>query len=375
MDKATSISKVKTFFWNVLTAIIVALNVVAAMALIASAYAGTINPTTEPIAGVLPLVLPITAIVMLVVLVIDLIAWRRTAIFAGAVILICLPSILRVFPIHFSAHEPRDDNERSRSFKLLTMNVIDFKDLTEQYPDDVNPTMSFILRTDADVVCLQEVEYFCPLALTHVTQEQIDSLNTRYPYSVRQDNQMILSKYQVTPLDVRYENNSYGSGDLAAYRLNVYDQPITIFNVHLRSFQFTQKDKDVLKGLSHINRERISDARHSVLTKLENAAVDRARQADRMVQYIKHFGGTNVIVCGDFNDVPGCYTMRQLEDQDLKDVHGSIGLGYMHTYFHNRFYFCIDHVMYRGNIEPINIRRDKINLSDHYPLLTTFVVK
>jgi endonuclease/exonuclease/phosphatase (EEP) superfamily protein YafD len=94
-----------------------------------------------------------------------------------------------------------------------------------------------------------------------------------------------------------------------------------------------------------------------------------------MVQFIKRFGGKNVIVCGDFNDVPGCYTMRQLEGQELKDVYGTIGLGYMNTYFHNRFYFCIDHVMYRGNITPINIRRDKIDLSDHYPLFTTFVVK
>ena len=42
---------------------------------------------------------------------------------------------------------------------------------------------------------------------------------------------------------------------------------------------------------------------------------------------IRHYGGPNVIVCGDFNDVPGSYPVRSFADAGFQSVYPKIGFG------------------------------------------------
>ena len=68
-------------------------------------------------------------------------------------------------------------------------------------------------------------------------------------------------------------------------------------------------------------------------------------------------------------------TLKRLESIGMvhREVYPEVGMGYMSTYNRNRFWFRIDHVLYRGNLRPVSMERGKTASSDHYPLLTTFV--
>lgn len=359
---------------KVLTVIIVAVNIVVAILLMTSAWAGYVNPADFPLLGVAPMLTPIAVVLMLIMLIVDIIAWRRTALFAAFVMLITLPCVLDVMPLHVSPHK-LTAAERERSWTLLSMNVLDFFDITGKYPGDVNPALEYILRTDADVVCLQETEYFSPFDEVHITQAQMDSVTTRYPYVLLKDNLLLLSKYKADPIYLDFSNYSFGYGSVVAYRLHIDDRPVTLFNLHLHSFLLNEKERQILRDWRHHGSEKFSEAYNTVIDKLTDAAVGRAQQVDRLVELVKHYGGTNVVVCGDFNDVSGCYAMRQLEAQHLRDVHASVGFGYVNTFYNNRFYFCIDHIMWRGDMTATTFNRDKVEISDHYPIRTTFTWK
>jgi endonuclease/exonuclease/phosphatase (EEP) superfamily protein YafD len=56
----------------------------------------------------------------------------------------------------------------------------------------------------------------------------------------------------------------------------------------------------------------------------------------------------------------------------MKDAYEECALGPTITFHASRFYFRIDHVLYKGNFEAIDIERGDQKSSDHYPLLTTF---
>jgi hypothetical protein len=374
MDNNYTKSPIARFFGGVLTTIIVVLNIVVCGTLLLASYAGNYAPTEHHLLGVMPMLIPIAAPAVLVLVIIDLIAWRRTAVCAFLSFCICFPAILDVFPLHLSQKALNGD-EQERAWTLLTYNNYQNQDITGEYPGDINPYASYILKTDADVVCLQENQSFGPSRSIHLTQEQVDSISKRYPYIMLAGKALcIYSKYKIEPLNIGYQSGTSGSGDIAAYRLHIGDKQVTIFNVHLRSFNLSNDDKELYHELTEFKgKRRYNEVRNELIGKLADAAADRALQADSLVRYIKHYGGKNVVVCGDFNDVPGCYTMRQLEEQQLKDVYGSIGFGYINTYNANRFLFCIDHVMWRGDMTPRSIVREKLPISDHYPLLTTFV--
>ena len=79
-------------------------------------------------------------------------------------------------------------------------------------------------------------------------------------------------------------------------------------------------------------------------------------------------------MAGDFNDVPGCYTLEYLADLGFHNVYSEIGCGPDITYNSDRFYFRIDHVLYRGALQPLSIRRGRIRSSDHYPLIVDFAI-
>jgi endonuclease/exonuclease/phosphatase (EEP) superfamily protein YafD len=374
MDNVNAKSWFARFAKSLLTAVVAIANVVAVSVLLLSAFAGNYAPTEFHILGVVPMLLPIAAAVVLLLLMIDLIAWRKLAIFTAICFVVSLPAILDVFPLHLP-QRALNGEEQQRAWTLLSYNNYQNQDITGEYPGNINPYATFILNTDADVVCLQENAQFGPNEKFHFTQAQVDSITDRYPYVILTGKALcLLSKFKVEPIDLGIKDTKHAKCDMAAYRLFIGDKRVTLFNVHLRSFGLTDGEKSLYHDLTEFkSKRRINEARHELLGKLASAAADRALQADSLVRFIKHFGGPNVVVCGDFNDVPGCYTLRQLEKQDFKDVFGSIGNGYINTYNANRFYFCIDHILWRGNFKPRSFDCFKLPISDHYPLLTTFV--
>lgn len=347
-------------------------NLAFAGALIVSAYAGAINPQQSGFATILNITLPLWLVLNVLNLIFDIFFSRRLIVIPIIAIAICISPILNFCPINITA-KGVNSNEKDISFKVLTYNVMNFIDNEGKYSGDINRTISHILSTDADIVCLQECEYLQPLAKYHVSTEQIDSLKSRYPYhNIGHHGQAILSKYPFTNINLGLSR--LYSGDISAHLIEMNQRTITLFNVHLRSLRFSQDDREAYFDLTDINRSNDTNLSRllPLRNKLYSAARHRARQALIIRAYLDKAGG-NAIVCGDFNDVPNCYAIRTISGDSMSDAYAENAFGPTITFNANRFYFRIDHILYQGAIKAVDIERGDIASSDHYPLLTTFV--
>lgn len=159
-----------------------------------------------------------------------------------------------------------------------------------------------------------------------------------------------------------------------AARVYLKDDSITIINCHLQSLGLDRGDRNVYHRITDgdISLERLDSASTHILDKLTDAFMVRAVQAEWVRHVVDSIKG-NVIVCGDFNDVPLSYAARTVKGTDMADAFERTSLGPRITFHDNRFYFRIDHLFYRGNFSAYRTVIDAQPSSDHYPMMTSFM--
>lgn len=348
------------------------LNIACGLCTLLAGYGGYINPDKFALAQLANMTFPGWIVLTLILLAVNLFIRKKLAWLSVAVLVACIGPILTISPLNFTSRSLSPDDE-SRTFTLLTYNVYNFRDNQGVNPEWGNRTLSYILSTDADIVCLQESSNLNGVG----KKAQRDSINSRYPYRLysSRSGEVLLSKYHATEVDTPQPD--WGSGSFCAYDVEVEGHEVTVVNCHLQSIGLTDDDKELYreltdKELRNPSRSELSKVKNGIVTKLLAAFRIRAQQA----RYIKEFLATrkgNVILVGDFNDVPGSYAYRTIKSDGLKDAYSECAFGPTVTYNDNRFYFRIDQMLYRGDLEAVRIKRGYLRSSDHYPLFATFL--
>lgn len=353
----------------------VAISVITAAALILSAYGGCANPLNGVIPALMNLMLPAIALFSFLLLVTFAFFARKTAIIIAAAFVICAPPLFNLCPLNIFHSVP--DNEKT--FTVMTYNVCNLTDFTNPASDcTTNPTLASILTERPDIAALQECRTFEQSSSAGVDAAMLDSLYNLYPYRTNgAEGQALLSKFPFDELKLHF--NPTHEFQVRTYRINAPTDTFTLFNLHLKSIGLTDSDKelykDLTKGKTETNsiRSELRGIKHDLLSKLAAAFRERAVQAQKVKELVDSIGG-KVIVCGDFNDAPGCYAIREIKSAGLEDAYRHSATGPCITYHADRFYFRIDHILYRG-FTPVKTACPKIPYSDHYPLVTTFVHK
>lgn len=358
--------------------ILLAVDVIAVLALIVSAYAGMVSPLKHGGGwGIVGLTFPIVLVVVLLLAVVQIFRFRRGLWVLGAGIVLCLGPILTYCPLNvrFSPREPAPGDS---TFTLLSYNVAALIDQRPKgtYDSTYNAMVSYILERDADIVCLSESRDIGVPDYAHITAAQIDSLHARYPYIlINGYAQATLSKFPLEPIHITTSRTTFGIGDMGVYRVSLPGGKLmTLFNLHLQSLGLNRDDKELYIDLTELKPEHYQDVRAQLLSKIAAANVVRAHQTQTILSIIRHFGGENVVICGDFNDVPNCYAIRSFEDAGFRSVYPRIGFGPIITFHADRFYFCIDHVLYRGDFRPLRFLKGSTPISDHYPVEVRFEI-
>lgn len=272
-------------------------------------------------------------------------------------------------PFNFS----RTAADGERTFTLLTYNVYRYQ---PEKRLNYNQTVSSIINIGADIVALQEpLPIDKPNKRLGITREQCDSLKALYPYrKLVGDCLGILSRYPFTLVDL--PRNPGGSAQFAAFKLDIDGTECMLFNVHLQSFHLQPSQRHAYYEITDgdVSKKVLYQARRIILPKVKKALLSHAREAEMLAYDINAVSPEGrVIVCGDFNDILGSYPMRQLEKScGLSDAYADAAFGPTYTYHGSRFYFNIDHIMYRDFPRPLYTKRLKVPASDHYPVLTEF---
>lgn len=351
-------------------------NIVFAAGLVISAYIGGVDPEKFPIGQVINMTFPFWALLSIASLVVNLFVSRKRLLWLSVLsILVCWTPLTTYFPLHIR-NASVTEAEKESEFTLMTYNVFNFTDHQGVNPEWGNRTISYILSQNADVVCLQEAY---PL-IGHgagCNKSQQDSIKSRYPYYIDTPNrsgEMILSRYPVKLLDVPV-SKEWTTGQYTAYRAEIDGRNVTIVNCHLQSLGLTPDDKALYRELTDREtkptRSELSRAKHDIIPKLLDAFKERAQQVDSIKEFLNG-ASENVLLVGDFNDVPGSYAYRSMIRCGLRDAYAATSFGPIITYNDSRFYFRIDHIFYRGDMRAIAVKRGDIRSSDHYPLMATF---
>lgn len=351
-------------------------NVVVTLLLLASAYGGMVDPAVTSAGALVAMLFPTMLVMTLVFLAINIFLFRRLAVVNILALLACAGPIFTYSPVNFGKSRPAAGVAARDTFSLITYNIFDFDYIDGGYDGETpNRTVEYLIKKNADILVLQEALHANPLSRWRFDRAQIDSLRNLYPYKITSKTGLtIMSKFPTDTVAVAKKafEGSF-TADFACYRLNVEGRVLHIFNVHLQSIGLTRDDKQLYRTLLHrdFSRRNIEEARRQLVSKLSEAFRQRALQAKALRQCIDSIGG-NVIVCGDFNDIPGCYATRVVAGDDFSDAYRCAATGPAITYYANKFYFRIDHIFYRGDLEAVYVSRDKLKTSDHYPLYAVF---
>lgn len=349
--------------------------------MIACAYGGRVDPRISAIPGIAVMALPYLAIATFIVTVLWFLAGRW---FTGAVGILALAAawgpISNAVPLRFP-HNPR---QGAVSFKLMTWNFMhgwnmSGKDLTAGEDD----ALGYIMKSGADIVCLQELIHWNKKetpTLTDAVRHRFDSI---YPYMAFQPTKdtRVFSKYPVkhfpgTEIGARLADIH---GPQAAYDhvsffdVNIKGRHLMLVNVHLHSPGLDKEQQGVMTSIRSVStaKESAREFNDTIKDKIKHSLVQHDSDLNTMCKILENYHGP-VIVCGDFNDVPESHALLKMKKAGFHSVQAEVGLGPLITFNQHMMWFQLDHILYRGDIRPLNIRKGRIRTSDHYPLTSDF---
>ncbi|MBD5232699.1 MAG: hypothetical protein HDS65_00815 [Bacteroidales bacterium] len=357
---------------RILRGLAISVDVLLGAALCLTAYAGNISPLQHGgIWGIFPLCFPFCLVAAVIILILQLFWNRIGALIMALAMLICAGPIWDYCPLHFGTPSVPDD---ATKFTLLSYNVHNFlRPGEKEYDTSDDSAVAYILNTDADIVCLQEASF---LALANcLPAKLVYDIHNHYPNVLINDEVALLSRFPVQAVHLDPAPDIFKGADVACWRVTLPSgRFITVFNVHLESMRMKDDDREMYRNLTEFHRESIHDVKERILSKLSFSAVNRARQVQQLLRYIRLYGGPDVIITGDFNDVPGCYAIHALADAGFRSAYADRALGPAITFNQSRLYFRIDHTLYRGELKPLAISRGSTGASDHYPLVSSWAL-
>lgn len=334
-----------------------------------AAYGGYFNPQFWTLPSIGVLFFPYLAMATLAVSATWLICRKYVIGCIGiGVLFLCGPTFTAALPFRFG-NSPTD---KENTFKMVTYNCLHLED--SQYPDlPYNRTLNFLINSGADFICLQELYGFDYNGASKNFKSQVDSLRKIYPYISREGHkeEMFLSKFPFEEKSVNLGDVKYGN--MGVFELDVDGRKLTVINVHLSSYLLSEDERNVITEAKSREgmKKSIKEIEGSVYQKMRNAFIERSKIAKLIADYADHIGG-NVIVCGDFNDVPGSWTYRCFTKAGFEDAYAETGFGHIITYNQHLMLFHIDQILYRGDLVPLYVRKERLKTSDHYPLIAEF---
>lgn len=368
------------------------LNLGVALGLLCAAYGGKVAPEVSTLPALFSMTFPFWFGGAVALVIADLLLRQRWLAAVPAIALACsLGPIASYAPVNL-VKKKVSDQDSAKVFTLLTFNTAALVDIEREQrraagtlttDSSPNKIADYIIHSGADIVLTQEFVDVKENLYLGFSQRMVDTLNTVYPHRLFAEGPrgtygehrcMIFSKFPMRRVALPEAN---GFSEWSAAIIDIRGMETLVVDVHLQSIGLSRQDKDLYLELTEGegSKGKVLAARNTLFSKVSLAMRYRARQARTLRHAIDSIGVPNVIVAGDFNDIPGCYAIRQIAGDDFRNAFNDAANGPMITFHSDRFYFHIDHILYRGDMEAIDCGRGDCPESDHYPVLATFLMK
>ena len=283
-----------------------------------------------------------------------------------AVILIVAIAPISYTVSHKALFFPKQENQHS--FTLMSYNT---HLMGEGLKPKQNRVIQYILRTQPDVVCLQEVQV--TKSDNYLTLPELREALKVYPYtyfdfkiynSKRQYGNAVFSRY---PLVGKHTLHYESRGNITSVcDLVLPSDTIRLYINHLESNRVSLGS--LAPSLSEA--EKAMQELSYTSDKLEKASELRIRQAKTLHDDVTR-SPHPVLVVGDMNTTPVSYTYRILQkglrDAFLESSNGQIG----HTFAKRGLGVRIDYILHSKQLSASDFDIPHVDYSDHYPITTT----
>lgn len=367
--------KLKTIFLNLLATV----NIVVIVLMLLSGYSDHFSPEKYPLLACAGMFFPFTVIAnLLFVPIWVLLSWKRLLI-SIAGFLLAFPPIRIYMPLHARVEVPDD------ALCVVSYNVCGYGG-NFKYDAGMDTIFNYLKARGADIVCTQEdneskfhnmwqryTEFYAYNDTTNVSESNVIKncvgIHSRFP---------ILRK-EVIP----YDAPSNGS---VAYFLQVGADTVLVINNHLEQSHLNNKDRSRYEEMLESNlarnvienektRDTVTAETRDLMGKLTQGMKIRARHVEIIHQYIEEHRQYPIISCGDFNDTPISYAHHVMA-KGLTDCFVESGRGLGLSFNRKGFNLRIDHMMCSSHFTPLQCEiDDKMDASDHYPLLCWLKMK
>ncbi|MBN3036071.1 MAG: endonuclease/exonuclease/phosphatase family protein [Bacteroidales bacterium] len=348
------------------------LNIFSAFLLVISYATPFVNPARFWPLAFAGLAVPYLMLIQIMFLAIWLLMWKRLAILPLATLLLGFNHIGRIVQFHSGQNFPDQEDIRITSFNIRNFahKIHDGKP-AEQEKLMRKEISEFLAERKGTLVCLQE--YFCkreelPVSLRKFAtgiQMPYFCFQKYYETSRFPDALVIMSRY---PIISQGSIESEGKTICLFADLDMGDDTIRVFNVHLASIHFIREDYLFFDELLDGGSETIREGTRKILAKLKRAFVRRGNQVGIVHAAIQD-SPHPVVVCGDLNDTPHSYAYRVVKGR-LEDTFLKAGRGISNTYAGEQIpSYRIDYIFYDPCFFSTTCyQRFNVKLSDHYPI-------
>ena len=262
--------------------------------------------------------------------------------------------------------------------KVMSWNVHGFGIFDR--PHDVNTDeriLDFIQKEDPDILCLPEFYTIYSNALKPYSTTLLQRCGYR-EFRFKSDNTLGLKIYLGTAIFSKYPISAFKDIplDKHVYLLQCDMQlpdgrMVRTYFAHLQSYMLSDGDKTDIEATKHRTRTMPWSKARSYMRRFGAAYARRAPQADSAANIIAQ-SPYPVILCGDFNDLPGSYTYHRMQGK-LADAFAESGRGFGRTF--NLFLptLRIDYIFYDpAALHITGYRSPHTLLSDHNPVIAEF---
>lgn len=355
--------------------VMMASNIVAALFMLMTLLGSVLSPDKLILPAYFAMGFPIVIFANIAFVVFWLLARKWFFLLSLSLLIFSASEINNTFPVHFGK---TDMPQMNHPIRILTYNTRINGYIKKHTRRNPNKVIQYILDSDADIVCMQE--FTVSKNKEYLTEKDIFRIFKKYPYKHIQYKQKSIansdltgvatfSKYPILNKQLIHYPSLYNVSIFSD--INIHGKIIRLVNNHLESNRLTEQDKNMpLKLKNNFDTKNLTGITLNFSHKLGVAYKLRSVQAEAVAKTIAS-SPYKVIECGDLNDVPSSYAYTTVKGK-LKDAFAETGTGFGWT-FNERFYhFRIDYVFYDSSaFTPVLYKTDKVNYSDHYPVLCT----
>ncbi|MFY8020419.1 MAG: endonuclease/exonuclease/phosphatase family protein [Bacteroidia bacterium] len=357
--------------------IVFALNLLAAIGLIAALLAPEIDPKTFWPLAIFGLAFPIVYVANFVFIPFWALFRDKRVFLSLFLFLIGIPAGLKFFQFQFK-HELKGN--RSDYLNVISFNT-HFMGGYDKPEQDTVQFFKQLEEIDPDIICFQEFanlggnferpmfrEFFRRYRNFSIVNATGLSQDNPNGYGV-----CIFSKHPI--VNKGFVEMVNKAANLTIFADVVFQgETLRVVNTHLKSIVFEKQDYKTVETISKAGAGGVPVfGIRRIIAKLKYAFKIRCVQADAIREKLDYCIYP-IILCGDFNDSPTSYSYKTIRG-DMKDAFVESGSGFSTTYTGNMPSFRIDQILHDARFSSENYQTHVQEFSDHAMISCSIKIK